>query len=135
MKNRKKMFIILVIVGVGLLVSGVIVELLTGESRYLGFAMGFGVAITLVAAGNLILMRRRPELAKEEEINEKDERFIQIRGRAAQTTYYISLFGMLAAAMVFLFLNDITACFVVIGLMLLHTVSYFALLGHYSKKM
>lgn len=135
MKNKKRMFIILVILGVGLLLSGFIVELLMGESRYLGFAMGFGVAITLVATGNLILIRKRPELAKEEEINEKDERFIQIRGHAAQSTFYVSLFGMLAAVLIFLFMNDMSSCFVVIGLMLLHVVSYFALLGHYGKKM
>ncbi len=53
MKNKKRMFILAIIIGVCLLASGVIIEVVFGESRYLGFASGFGMAITSVAIVNL----------------------------------------------------------------------------------
>jgi len=135
MKIKKRLFIISAIVGAGLLISGIIAELSFGESRYLGFALGFGSAITAVAVCSLIVVKRRPDMLKEEEINEKDERHIQIRGRSAQNTFYISLFGMAAVEIVFLFMDYLIPCFVMIGLMFLHVISYFAFLGHYAKKM
>ncbi len=135
MKHQKKFFIAVVVLGVALLVSGFIVEALLGESRFLGFATGFGSAIIAVAVVNLARNKRDPQLVKEQEINEKDERHIQIRGRAAQNTFYVSLFGMVAVVIAFVFLDYMVPCFIMIGLMFLHAISYFAFLGHYDKKM
>jgi uncharacterized membrane protein len=135
MKTKKRMFIITLLAGAGLLASGIIAEHFYGESRYFMFAVGFGIGILTVAAVNTSRMKKRPEARREEEISEKDERLIQIRGRAAQTGFFISLFAMAAAGAIFLFMDNITACFIIIALLLLHAASYLALLGYYGKRM
>jgi uncharacterized membrane protein len=80
-------------------------------------------------------MKKHPEIIRQEEINEKDERSVQIRGRAAQSTFYISLFGMVAVNIIFLFMDLLIPCVIIIGLMALHAISYFAFIGHFNKEM
>lgn len=44
-----------------------------------------------------------------QEINENDERNIKIREKSAYGTFFVTLFCLAAANVVFLFLNDITS--------------------------
>ena len=49
-KKKKGYYILIVALGMVLMLSGILVEYLVGESRYLGFASGFGA--TMIGVGN-----------------------------------------------------------------------------------
>ena len=138
MKTRKMkriMFITAAIIGVVMLIAGILAQLLLNEPKYLAFAGGFGLGITIVAIVNLLMMKKHPEKKKEEEICEKDERQVQIRSRAAQNVYFISLFGMVGVELIFLILDYWIPCFIIIGLMAFHVISYALSIRHYENKM
>lgn len=134
-KKKKGNYILIVALGMVLMLSGILVEYLVGESRYLGFASGFGAAIIGVGVMNLFLITRKPEVIKQQEINEKDERLVKIREKSAYTTFFITLFGMAAVEMIFLFMDYMIPCFIIIGLMAVHVISLFVFIYHYNKKL
>ncbi|MDD3315346.1 MAG: DUF2178 domain-containing protein [Syntrophaceticus sp.] len=134
-KKKKGYYILIVALGMVLMLSGILVEYLVGESRYLGFASGFGAAMIGVGVMNLFLITRKPEVIKQQEINQKDERFVKIREKSAYTTFFITLFGMAAVEMIFLFMDYMIPCFIIIGLMAVHVISLFVFIYHYNKKL
>lgn len=134
-KKKKGYYILIVALGMVLMLSGILVEYLVGESRYLGFASGFGAAMIGVGVMNLFLIIRKPEVIKQQEINQKDERFVKIREKSAYTTFFITLFGMAAVEMIFLFMDYMIPCFIIIGLMAVHVISLFVFIYHYNKKL
>ena len=134
-KKKKGYYILIVALGMVLMLSGILVEYLVGESRYLGFASGFGAAMIGVGVMNLFLITRKPEVIKQQEINQKDERFVKIREKSAYTTFFVTLFGMVAVEMIFLFMDYMIPCFIVIGLMAVHVISLFVSIYHYNKKL
>lgn len=134
-KKKKGNYILIVALGMVLMLSGILVEYFVGESRYLGFASGFGAAMIGVGVMNLFLITRKPEVIKQQEINEKDERFVKIREKSAYTTFFVTLFGMVAVEMIFLFMDYMIPCFIVIGLMAVHVISLFVSIYHYNKKL
>ncbi len=133
--KTKKGYVILTIIGLVVMGSGVVAEVFLGDSRYLGFASGLGSAGAALGAMNLILLNRKPETIRQQEINDKDERLIQIREKSAYSTFFITLFGMAALEVVFLFTDSLTSCILVIGLMAVHVVSFFGFLNYYSQRL
>ncbi|MDR1117091.1 MAG: hypothetical protein LBL09_02450 [Oscillospiraceae bacterium] len=138
-KHSKKLYILLVCLGLALMAAGAIAEQSSFASglpgRFLGFGAGLGSAAAALGSVGLILLRRKPEDARQQEINENDERFIKIREKSAQSTWYVTLTSLLALEFVFLFLDYMIPCFIVIGVMAVHVISYFAFLYRNSKKL
>ena len=138
--NKSKVaFISLVCLGIVLMIAGAIANYYLEDDslggRMLGAGAGFGSAIVAVAAVNLILIKRNPDKQRQQEINEKDERSIRIREKSAQSTWYVTLFSLLALEFAFLFLDYLIPCYVVIGVMVIHVVSYFIFIYRNNKKL
>lgn len=133
-KKKKRNYMLIVALGLVLMLSGILVEYFVGESRYLGFASGFGAAMIGVGIMNLFLITRKPEVIKQQEINQKDERFVKIREKSAYATFFVTLFSMAAVEMIFLFMDFLIPCFIIIGLMAFHVISFFVSIYHYNKK-
>jgi len=139
LKKSKKLFTYLVGLGLLLMAAGAVLGGFMKDdslgSRIIGFGAGFGSAIVAVAAVNLILLRRNPDARREQEINEKDERHINIRERSAYNTFFVTTFSLFAAAFVFMCLDYWVSCFITIGLLFIHCISYFVFLHHNSKRL
>ena len=138
--NKSKLaFISLVCLGALLMAAGAIanhyLEDDTLGGRMFGAGAGFGSAIVGVAAVNLMLEKRNPDRQKQQEIYEKDERFVKIREKSAQSTWYVTLFSLLALEFAFLFLDYMIPCYIVIGVMAIHVFSYFVFIHRNSKRL
>lgn len=135
MKKSKALYIILLIIGVALIVSGILVNYFLDSSKYLGFGSGLGSAFIAIGIMNLILLKvQKPEVLKQQQINEKDERNIKIREKSAYATFYITMFGLTVVELIFVLLDYVIPGFIVMGLLFIHIISLLLYTAHYSKK-
>lgn len=82
----------------------------------------------------MVSLKRKPEDIRQQEINEKDERFIKIREKSAYATFYVTMIGLSVVELVFAWLEYLIPCFIIIGLMAVHIISYFVFLYRYNRK-
>ena len=99
---------------------------------------GFGAGI--MAVGVVFIFRKRaiernPEKAKEYEINEKDERNIQINEKASYVAWYVTLFTLAALSLAFLIMDNMTACLLSLGVLFAHKISLLICVGVFRKKL
>lgn len=138
-KHSKKLFMLLVCLGFVLMAAGAMLEQMEFASglpgRMLGMGAGLGCAAIAVGAIGLIRLRRNPETVRQQEIDEQDERFIKIREKSAQSTWYVTLVGFLVVEFLFVFLNYVIPSFIVMGLMAVHVISYFVFLHRNNKRL
>jgi len=136
-KSNNKLFIFLIALGIALVAAGFIAGSLTEDdelsSRLIGFGSGFSISIFAVAIVNLVKLKRNPNIVKEQEINAKDERQIKISEKSALSTFFITIFSLLAAIIVYLFLGFYVPLWITIGLLLIHTTSFLIFLHHNRK--
>jgi len=136
-KSNNKLFIFLIALGIALAAAGFIAGSLTEDdelsSRLIGFGSGFSISIFAVAVVNLIKIKRNPNIAKEQEINAKDERQIKISEKSALSTFVITIFSLLAAIIVYVFLGFYVPLWITIGLLLIHTISFLIFVHHNRK--
>lgn len=139
MKNSKKFFIFLVCLGLAMIAAGIIAGIFTDNDalsgRLIGCGAGFGSGIVGVAAASLIRLRRKPEIARQQEINENDERLIKIREKSAMDTWYLTLISLVFGEFICLWLDYMIPMGIIIGLMAIHVFGYFILLYNNSKKL
>jgi len=133
-KSNNKLFVFLVALGIALAAAGFIVGSLTEDEelsgRLTGFGSGFGISIFTAAIVNLVKLKRNPNIAKEQEINAKDERQIKISEKSARSTFAITMFSLLAAIFVYVFLGFYVPLWITIGLLLIHVISFKIFLHH-----
>jgi uncharacterized membrane protein len=136
-KSNNKLFIFLIVLGIALAAAGFIAGSLTEDdelsSRLIGFGSGFSISIFAVAIVNLVILKINPNIAKEQEINAKDERQIKISEKSALSTFFITIFSLLAAIIVYVFLGFYVPLWITIGLLLIHTISFLIFLHHNRK--
>ena len=136
-KSNNKLFIFLIALGIALVAAGFIAGSLTEDdelsSRLIGFGSGFSISIFAFAIVNLVILKRNPNIAKEQEINAKDERQIKISEKSALSTFVITLFSLLAAIIVYVFLGFYVPLWITIGLLLIHAISFLIFLHHNRK--
>ena len=136
-KLNNKLFIFLAALGIALAAAGFIVGSLTENDelsgRLIGFGSGFGISIFVVAIVNLVKLKRNPNIAKEQEINAKDERQIKISEKSALGSFFITIFSLLSAIIVYVFLGFYVPLWITIGLLLIHVISYLIFLRHNRK--
>jgi uncharacterized membrane protein len=70
----------------------------------------------------MIMLRRKPEDVRQQKINENDERNRKAREKSAYGTFFVTMFGLSAAEIVFLYLDYMIPCFTVLGLMTIHRI-------------
>ena len=136
-KSNNKLFIFLIALGIALAAAGFIAGSLTEDdelsSRLIGFGSGFSISIFAVAVVNLIKIKRNPNIAKEQEINAKDERQIKISEKSALSTFVVTIFSLLAAIFVYAFLGLYVPLWITTGLLLIHVISFKIFLHHNRK--
>jgi len=140
-KKSNRYLIGLVIVGAISLVFGIIghkVSLASTGNEDMLLGMFSGLGATFVATGTIRLFRNKftsKEKLKQEEIDLKDERNVQIL-RAAYTITNVAssiLFALLA--FVFVWLNYRTPAFIAIGALWIQVIVFFISYCYFSKKM
>ncbi len=123
MSDKKAMNLFWIVLGVvtallGIYLSCSLPEDSTNYMRFAGMLTGFGCGVLGVGAFHMI--RRRlssPEKIRQREIEQKDERNIQIT-RAAYTMAACGAFILFALmGFLFTFLGEFTACWIAIGAM------------------
>ena len=133
-KSNNKLFVFLVALGIALAAAGFIAGSITEDDelsgRLVGFGSGFGISIFAAAIVNLVKLKRNPNIAKEQEINAKDERQIKISEKSALSAFVITIFSLLAAIIVYLFLGFYIPLWITIGLLLIHVISFKIFLHH-----
>lgn len=134
-KKRKGLFILLVCCGLALLLAGFIANYFELDNRFFGFASGIGCAAIALGFVGMVSLKRKPEDVKQQEINENDERSIKIREKSAYSTFFVTMIGLSAVELTFVWLDYIVPCFIIIGLMSVHVISYFIFLYRNNNKL
>jgi len=99
-----------------------------------GFGAGImGVGVVFIIRKRLI--EKNPEKAKEYEINEKDERNIQINEKAGYATWYVTLFALAAMSLAFLIMENMIASLLSLGVLLVHKISLMICVRVFKKIM
>jgi len=99
------------------------------------FLAGFGSAWIGLGVIGIFIKRLNPEYLKKQEINQKDERNIQIREKSGYITFLVTLFSLAILEFVFLLTDHDFACVLTIGAMSIHIASFFIALFYYDKKL
>lgn len=134
-KQTKKFYIFLVCFGLLLLAGGIIAEALDFDNRLLGFGSGLGCAAIALGVVGMVSLKRKPADARQHAINENDERFIKIREKSAYGTFFVTMISLSVVELVFVWLDYLIPCYIIIGLMAIHVFSYFIFLYLNNKKL
>jgi uncharacterized membrane protein len=132
-------YITLICLGAALVLTGVIAKILVEDNdingRLIGLGAGLGGATIALGFVGLILQRRKPEVKRQQEIDEKDERNIRIREKSAYDTFLMTLLCLIAAEIVFIFLDEMILCLIIIGVMTIQLFSYLVFLYRNSERL
>jgi hypothetical protein len=111
-------------------------------ARYMGlnhvvfsFLSGAGCGMLLVATISLFIRFRSPQQAQQQEIEQRDERNIQIRLLAGNTTFLATLPVLFVLAVVFLILGYDLAAILTIFALAAPVLIFSIALVYYNKKM
>ncbi len=141
MKKLSK-FYGLFFIGLILLVGGLLLKFFipTPEGMIFGFTfimIGLGAGLIGACVAKILMERmlyKDPILAKQYEINEKDERNIRLREKAGYASWYSTILMLAVIALIFLLLDYLVATFILIGVLLVHLLSFFVYVYVYNKK-
>lgn len=134
-KRSMKLYLILIITGTVLSAAGAITYATGHFSRVAEFGAGLGSAAIFLGSIGMIALRKKPCDARQAKIDIYDERNIKIREKSAHDTFYITLIALAASQLAFVFLDQIVPCFIVLGVMAVHVISYFIMLSYNNKKL
>lgn len=130
-----RLCLLLLAVGVILNAAGVLTHAPGRSSRIAEFGAGLGSGAIILGCIGMIRLRKKPYDPRRAEIDKNDERLVKIRETSAQGTFYVTLIALNAAVLAFLFLDQIVACFITLGVMAVHVMCYFIMLIYYNKKL
>lgn len=131
MKNKKTKYIILIILGITAIIASLFFYM-NGWVAIGGGLIGFGTASLLLS---LIKLLSKPELQKANEIEEKDERNMAIRGKAAYTSNMIMLVCLCAACIFYMHIDQFITAMVFFGLLIILEASLLIATAVYGRKM
>ena len=99
------------------------------------FLAGISCALTGIGVIAVFIKRLAPEYSKKQQIQQKDERNIQIREKSGYASWLVTLFSLMVLEFVFLVIDNDVACMMTIGVMAVQIASFFAALFCYNKKL
>ena len=100
--------------------------------------VGFGSGILGVGAAGLHrerLLKNNPELARRQEIEERDERNIRLREKSGYASWYVTTVLLAVMSLLFLILGDRMACLIAIAILFINVASLLLFIWYYNKKM
>ena len=134
-KKTERVYIIIVCIGLLLIGAGSLVKGMESDNRLFEFGAGVGSALVGLGSVGIILIRKNPKSAKQKDIEEHDERNVRIREKSAYTTFFITLIMLAAAVIVFVVLDNVTACIIINIFMAVHVLSYLVLVRINNNRM
>ncbi|MDR2519570.1 MAG: hypothetical protein LBC69_00700 [Eubacteriaceae bacterium] len=120
-------------IGIFLVVASFAAKRLGVDMAACAFMSGIGCAWVGIGVFGIFIKRLKPEYAKRQEIEQKDERNIQIRTKAGYVSHCMALVAMTALEFVFLVMDNDFACILTICAMTVHVMSFFAAMLYYNK--
>jgi uncharacterized membrane protein len=97
------------------------------------FLSGIGCAFVGMGVIGILIKRIRPEYSKKLEINQNDERNIQIREKSGYIAYLLTLFVFTALEVVFLMLDNQLAGALTILAMSIHITTFIIAQAYYNR--
>jgi uncharacterized membrane protein len=134
-KKTGRTYTIFACLGVLLMIAGGYAKKHGFDNRFLDFGAGLGVVAAILGSVGMILFRKNPHGEFQQKIEENDERNIKIREKAAYSTFFVTLSGLSVVEIVFLYLDYMIPCFIVLGLMSIHVASYFLFMYQNDKSL
>jgi uncharacterized membrane protein len=97
--------------------------------------LGFGVGLVAVGVVSMFVSWKNPQYAKQQEIDMKDERNIQIRDKAGYGAFVITMFSLAALVMATLALEQIIASVLVICVLVIHGLVFLGARFYLNKNL
>jgi len=94
-----------------------------------------GPVLAGLSIGGLIIMKLKPGHVKQEELESKDERNIQINEKAITFAWYVGLLSCLASLLYFQAIEEYTAFWLVSAVVFAQFVSFIAARLYFNRKM
>ena len=137
-KNIIVLYVLGIIAGLALFVTPAILGGV--ESRILGFIFVYGgmglFALSLAFLEMYVSKRKRPELLRRQKIEAKDERNTIIRDKAGAKTLSYLLFIIMISGVVFWWFDvELDYEQLILGILLISFIVYFAHLYYYKKRL
>jgi len=138
MTKKKWFFAALLVLGVALIGLSLLFAS-EADKAVQGVMLGIGSGLTGMSVSNLGMIRqmeKNPHLAKQADIESKDERNMMIRAKAKSASADITRWFILALAFVLILINaPLWATLCVVGVYLLYHVLALVFMGRYQKEM
>lgn len=138
MKERKyTKDILFTLLGIALMAGGLIVKKMTGETRFTSCFLAAGIFLFGRSTANLLkdYAVSTPELKKQQEIEENDERNMQIREKAAGKSLAIMQGVLLVVGLALTFADNTLVGIIVICLSILQSFLFAYFTSYYQKRM
>lgn len=139
MKNKKGLYIIILIIGIGLFGIGGLLFKTDGEASLSFVLIGIGAGLLGMSVGELIkqsLIKKNPDYLERIEIETNDERnvFIKNKAKAKAFDWMITVYAILMLIYTLMSLNT-AAVLMLVGAYLLVWGTYFVYFNKYYKEM
>jgi len=130
-KRYKEIHLAMLILGVLLAITGFTIN----QEITSNILIMIGSALTGVSIAGLMLVKLNPSHVKQEELEAKDERNIQITGKAATFAWYTGLLLCLALTIYLQATEEGAVPTLVSAIILIQIASFFAARLYFGKKM
>jgi hypothetical protein len=138
MLKKTSFYIATLAVGIVLAAAGLLFNGETSKAAA-GVLLGLGAGLTGMSAANLLMKRyerNHPEVARQTEIEQSDERSVMIRNRARAVAGTVTQWLMIAFAFVLILADaPLWQTLTVVGVYTAYHVLYLALAARYQKQM
>ena len=138
MKSIKKDLIfavIMLIVGIGLLIAGTIIELIGHEANNSFFGIGCGFSVAgLISTIKLKKYMKDPEKCEEIEIAQTEERTVFLRTTTNSTVYSIFIYVEVLLVIIASFLGNKSILFILSALLISKLITWFIICSMNAKK-
>ena len=123
-KKTGRTYTIFACLGVLLMIAGGYAKKHGFDNRFLDFGAGLGVVAAILGSVGMILFRKNPHGEFQQKSKKMTSEHKDLRKGCIQY-FLVTLSGLSVVEIVFLYLDYMIPCFIVLGLMSIHVASYF----------
>jgi hypothetical protein len=138
-KRTRGFYLVFIAVGAALVAFGALGGILWSEymvtSFLTGFCVGGGGTVLVFGALRLYYLKYKPELARRQNVYNKDERMKSIRDKAGLFACWTTVGTLLAATAALLWLELQTAAHVTLAILFVHLTGFVAATVYFDKKL
>lgn len=134
-RKEQTMYTIMLITGIFVLFGGVALVKILSFDNLVSIVSGIGGGWIGISISKLYQIKKQPEKYKQELISQSDERSTAIRGYAAYSTLIMTICVMAIASLISLILSYHLAFIIVVALLFILIISFFAFMKYYSNRL